>query len=142
MKKSTTNANNMKYLLSFFILLLASLSLSARVKYTSEMEGFLGTWEYQDGVKNDYIYRISVSDGWVIVQYRFVDNYCDGAASKKLNIDYTYRDGVFYFEMNYPSCDAYNDMSLQLHEGSLVETTHHRDPESSRTWNCVYEKSF
>lgn len=134
----------MKYLISFFALLLASLSLSARVKYTSEMKGFLGTWEYQDCGKNDNIYRISVSDGWVIVQYRFVDKQLDGALSEKINIDYTYRNGVFYFESNHPSRDIYNDMSLKLREGSLVETTHqhHRKSKTSRTWTCVFEKSF
>lgn len=108
------------------------------------MEGFLCVWEYQDGVKNDYRYRISVSDGWVVIQYKFIDHFNgpNSPADRKVNIDYTYHDGVFYFQDNHPSSEAYNDKTLKLHEGSLVETTHHRSPGSNRTWECVFDKSF
>lgn len=134
----------MRNILLFTLLFLSCISLSARVRYSPEMEGFLGVWEYQDGIKNDYKYRISVSDGWVVIQYKFVD-YFNGPSSqadRKVNIDYIYSDGTFYFQDNHPESDAYNDMNLRLHEGSLVETTQHRSPGCNRTWKCVYEKSF
>ncbi len=140
----TAKTLTMKKILLLTLLFVAGISISARVRYTPEMEGFLGTWEYQDGVKNDYRYRISVSDGWVVIQYKFTDNFNgpNSPSDRKVNIDYTYNDGVFSFQDNHSSCDAYNDVTLKLHEGSIVETIHHRSPGTNRTWQCVYEKSF
>lgn len=108
------------------------------------MEGFLGVWEYQDGIKNDYKYRISVSDGWGVIQHKFVDNFNgpSSPADRKVNIDYTYSDGTFYFQDNHPKSNAYNAITLRLQEGSLLEATQHRSPGSNRTWKCIYEKSF
>lgn len=118
-------------------------SLSARVKYDKSMEPFIGVWTMQDKLGNDYEYKFQVVDGWVVLKYKFVDNYSQGfgmSASKKKTLDYTYEGGCFHYNDNYPSSDAYNSISLFLKEGSLVESNKHRHPGTNTTYIHIYEK--
>jgi hypothetical protein len=118
-------------------------SLSARVKYDKSMEPFIGVWTMQDKLGNDYEYKFQVVDGWVVLRYRFVDNYSQGSgmsASRKKNIDYRYEDGCFHYNDDHPESEAYNSISLYLKEGSLVESNRHHHPGSNTTYINTYEK--
>lgn len=139
----------------FYVFLLFVLSTSfvdARVKYTDAMKGYIGTWTHIDKLGNVLAYRISVSDGWVILRYKYEDHFSDGTewegmANRKYTIDYTFSNGKFYFDESYPDIPTYNSKSLELKEGSLIETIHQRGrddkgKEYSRSWSVVYELDF
>lgn len=118
-------------------------SLPARVKYDESMEPFIGVWTMQDKLGNDYEYKFQVVDGWVVLRYKFVDNYSQGtgmSASRKETLDYTYDRGCFHYNEDHPECDAYNSFSLFLKEGSLVESNRHRSPGIDTTHIYTYEK--
>ena len=120
-----------------------SQSLPARVKYDESMEPFIGVWTKQDKLGNDYEYKFQVVDGWVVLRYKFVDNYSQGtgmSASIKKTLDYTYDRGCFHYNEDHPECDAYNSFSLFLKEGSLVESNRHRSPGINTTYIYTYEK--
>lgn len=120
-----------------------SQSLPARVKYDEGMEPFIGVWTKQDKLGNDYEYKFQVVDGWVVLRYKFVDNYSQGtgmSASIKKTLDYTYDGGCFHYNDDHPECDAYNSFSLFLKEGSLVESNRHRSPGINTTYINTYEK--
>lgn len=133
----------LKYLIFVLALVFIGQSLSARVKYDKSMEPFIGVWTMQDKLGNDYEYKFQVVDGWVVIRYKFVDNYNQGAgvsASRKKNIDYTYEGGRFHYNDDHPEIKAYNSKSLYLKEGSLVESNSHRDPDTTTTYINTYEK--
>lgn len=123
-------------------MLLSAVSLSARVKYTPEMEGFLGTWEYQIsyGYNAIFTYQISISDGWVVVRQK-IDHGNPGGLVREINIkDYTYSNGILSFDDSILNCRR--TISLKLQEGSLVETIHSDYQGESDKSERVYEKSF
>ena len=133
----------LKYLIFVLALVFIGQSLSARVKYDQSMEPFIGVWTMQDKLGNDYEYKFQVVDGWVVIKYKFVDNYNQGSgvsASRKKNIDYTYEGGRFHYNDDHPEIEAYNSISLYLKEGSLVESNSHRDPDTTTTYINTYEK--
>ena len=133
----------LKYLIFVLALVFIGQSLSARVKYDQSMEQFIGVWTMQDKLGNDYEYKFQVVDGWVVIRYKFVDNYNQGSgvsASRKKNIDYTYEGGRFHYNDDHPEIEAYNSISLYLKEGSLVESNSHRDPDTTTTYINTYEK--
>lgn len=133
----------LKYLIFVLALVFIGQSLSARVKYDQSMEPFIGVWTMQDKLGNDYEYKFQVVDGWVVIRYKFVDNYNQGfgvSASRKKNIDYTYEGGRFHYNDDHPEIEAYNSISLYLKEGSLVESNSHRDPDTTTTYINTYEK--
>ena len=133
----------LKYLIFVLALVFIGQSLSARVKYDQSMEPFIGVWTMQDKLGNDYEYKFQVVDGWVVIRYKFVDNYNKGSgvsASRKKNIDYTYEGGRFHYNDDHPEIEAYNSISLYLKEGSLVESNSHRDPDTTTTYINTYEK--
>ena len=133
----------LKYLIFVLALVFIGQSLSARVKYDQSMEPFIGVWTMQDKLGNDYEYKFQVVDGWVVIRYKFVDNYNQGSgvsASRKKNIDYTYEGGCFHYNDDHPECEAYNSISLYLKEGSLVESNRHRHPGTNTTYINTYEK--
>lgn len=132
-------------------ILLSSIS-NARVRYTDAMKGYIGTWTFTDKLGNISTYRIAVSDGWVILRYKYEEHYHDGTewegmANKKYTIDYTFADRKFYFKEDYPSVPTYNSKILELRQGSLVETTYQRGrndngEEYHRSWSVTYEPDF
>ena len=133
----------LKYLIFVLALVFIGQSLSARVKYDQSMEPFIGVWTMQDKLGNDYEYKFQVVDGWVVLRYKFVDNYSQGSgmsASRKKNIDYRYEGGRFHYNDDYPESEVYNSISLYLKEGSLVESNSHRDPDTTTTYINTYEK--
>ena len=133
----------LKYLIFVLALVFIGQSLSARVKYDQSMEPFIGVWTMQDKLGNDYEYKFQVVDGWVVIRYKFVDNYNQGSgvsASRKKNIEYTYEGGRFHYNDDHPEIEAYNSISLYLKEGSLVESNSHRDPDTTTTYINTYEK--
>lgn len=133
----------LKYLIFVLALVFIGQSLSARVKYDQSMESFIGVWTMQDKLGNDYEYKFQVVDGWVVLRYKFVDNFSQGtgmSASSKKNIDYRYEGGCFHYNDDHPECEAYNSISLYLKEGSLVESNSHRDPGTNTTYINTYEK--
>ena len=133
----------LKYLIFVLALVFIGQSLSARVKYDQSMEPFIGVWTMQDKLGNDYEYKFQVVDGWVVLRYRFVDNYSQGtgmSASRKKNIDYRYESGCFHYNDDHPESEAYNSISLYLKEGSLVESNRHSHPGSNTTYINTYEK--
>ena len=133
----------LKYLIFVLALVFIGQSLSARVKYDQSMESFIGVWTMQDKLGNDYEYKFQVVDGWMVIRYKFVDNYNQGSgvsASRKKNIDYTYEGGRFHYNDDHPEIEAYNSISLYLKEGSLVESNSHRDPDTTTTYINTYEK--
>ncbi len=144
---------NIRKIFYVFLLFVLSTSLvDARVKYTDEMKGYIGTWTHTDKLGNILAYRIYVSDGWVVIRYKYEDHYSDGTewegmANRKYIIDYTFSNGNFYFDRNYPSIPTYNSIILELKEGSLIETTQQRGRDDkgkwyNRSWSTVYELDF
>ena len=135
----------------FYVFLLFSLStnlVDARVKYTDEMRRYMGTWTRTNDLGDVATYRICVSDGWVVILYKYEDHfndgtYYEGALNEKRTIDYTFHNGKFYFDKDYPR--VYNSVTLYLKEGSLIETIEQRgryDKDYSRSWSFVYELDF
>lgn len=110
---------NIRKIFYVFLLFVFSTSLvDARVKYTDEMKGYIGTWTHTDKLRNVSTYRISVSDGWVVIHYKYEDHFHDGTEwegmpNRKYTIDYTFSNDKFYFDKNYPPF-TYNSMSLEL----------------------------
>lgn len=142
------NIRKLFYVFLFFAL--STIIADARVRYTDEMKGYIGTWTHTNNLGDISAYRICVSDGWVVVLYKFEDHFSDGtyyegALNEKRTIDYTFQNGKFYFDRDYPR--AYNSVTLELKEGSLIETIQQRGRddkgrEYSRTWSVVYELDF
>lgn len=133
----------LKYMILCIALSMEAQTLQARVKFDDNMEAFIGTWTMQDGVGNEYEYKFQVVDGWVVLRYNFIDNFSRGtafSASRKKNVNYTYKDGKFIYEANYPASDAYNIITLFLKEGSLIESKQHRSRGINTTYICTYEK--
>lgn len=142
---------NIRKLIYVFLIFVFSTSLvDARVKYTDEMKGYIGTWTRTNDLGDISAYRICVSDGWVVILYKYEDHfndgtYYEGAFNEKRTIDYTFHNGKFYFDKNFPR--AYNSVTLELKEGSLIETIQQRGrddkgKEYSRSWSFVYELDF
>lgn len=132
-----------KFIITCITLAIVMLPATARTRYEESMEPFIGVWTMQDKLGNDYEYKFQVVDGWLVLRYKFVDNYSQGkgnSATVKKNPDYTYENGCFYYKENHPECDAYNSISLYLKEGSLIESNHHRSPGTNTVYKNTYEK--
>lgn len=141
-----------KKILTAVLLLTVAFCVNARVKYTDEMKSFIGTWTHQDKAGNDCAYRFYVSDGWLIIRYKYVDHFyegteLEGVTNTNMNVDYTYSNGSFHYDRNYPH--ANNSITLRLKEGSLVETNSHSswDEDNPRkvykaTYEAIYDLDF
>ncbi len=138
----------MKYIKFYIVIILFALlsnDINARVRYSEEMKSYIGTWTHVDQLGNVLAYRFYVSDGWLIIKYKYEDHYHDGTewegmANKKYDIDYIYDNGQFHFSENYST--AHNSMTLELKEGSLICTNHQTVYDNGRQENNTYVTVF
>lgn len=112
----------------------------AKVRYSGEMNGFIGTWTATDPLGNIDKYNIRVVNGCIEVLFRHIDVVNDFVRTDCY--DCTYVDGSLIYDMNFPETSVYNHVALYLKNGSLIEYNRHSEPGNDWTRERVYQLDF